>query len=73
MTLVDLVALTVLRRLHRGTLAGFDLGTGKIFQLVSIGIALSLRAVPCGSASMPWRRRSGATATPCCSVSASPR
>jgi divalent metal cation (Fe/Co/Zn/Cd) transporter len=42
MTLVDLVALTVLRRLHRGTLAGFDFGTGKIEQLVSIGIALSL-------------------------------
>jgi divalent metal cation (Fe/Co/Zn/Cd) transporter len=32
----------VLRRLHRGTLAGFDFGTGKIEQLVSIGIALSL-------------------------------
>ena len=42
MTLVDLVTLTVLRRLHRGTLAGFDFGTGKIEQLVSIGIALSL-------------------------------
>ena len=42
MTVVDLVALTVLRRLHRGTLAGFDFGTGKIEQLVSIGIALSL-------------------------------
>jgi divalent metal cation (Fe/Co/Zn/Cd) transporter len=42
MTLTDVVALTVLRRLHRGSLAGFDFGTGKIEQLVGIGIALSL-------------------------------
>jgi divalent metal cation (Fe/Co/Zn/Cd) transporter len=42
MTLIDLVALAVLRRLHRGTLSGFDFGTGKIEQLVSIAIALSL-------------------------------
>jgi ferrous-iron efflux pump FieF len=42
MTLIDLVALVVLRRLHRGTLSGFDFGTGKIEQLVGIAIALSL-------------------------------
>ena len=44
MTLVDIVALVVLRRLHRGTLTGFDFGTGKIEQLVGIAIALSLLA-----------------------------
>jgi divalent metal cation (Fe/Co/Zn/Cd) transporter len=42
MTLVDVVALVVLRRLHRGTMSGFDFGTGKIEQLVGIAIALSL-------------------------------
>ena len=44
MALVDVVALVVLRQLHRGTLTGFDFGTGKIEQLVGIAIALSLLA-----------------------------
>ena len=38
MTLVDVAALVVLRRLHRGTLSGFDFGTGKIEQLVGIDL-----------------------------------
>lgn len=42
MALVDLVALTVMRRLHRGRLSGFDYGTSKIEQLCSIAIAISL-------------------------------
>jgi len=42
MTLIDLVALVVIRKIHRGALSGFDYGTGKIEQLCSIGIALGL-------------------------------
>jgi divalent metal cation (Fe/Co/Zn/Cd) transporter len=42
MALIDLVTLFVIRRIHRGALAGFDYGTGKIEQLCSIGIAASL-------------------------------
>ena len=42
MTLIDLVALFVIRKIHRGALQGFDFGTGKIEQLCSIGIALGL-------------------------------
>ena len=44
MTLIDLVALFVIRKIHRGALAGFDYGTGKIEQLCSIGIAVGLGA-----------------------------
>jgi divalent metal cation (Fe/Co/Zn/Cd) transporter len=44
MTLIDLVALLVIRKIHRGVLQGFDYGTGKIEQLCSIGIALGLAA-----------------------------
>jgi hypothetical protein len=44
MTLIDLVALVVIRKIHRGALSGFDYGTGKIEQLCSIGIALGLAA-----------------------------
>ena len=42
MAMVDLVALAVMRRLHRGRLSGFDYGTSKIEQLCSIAIAISL-------------------------------
>jgi divalent metal cation (Fe/Co/Zn/Cd) transporter len=44
MTLIDLVALFVIRKIHRGALQGYDFGTGKIEQLCSIGIALGLAA-----------------------------
>jgi divalent metal cation (Fe/Co/Zn/Cd) transporter len=44
MTLIDLIALFVIRTIHRGALRGFDYGTGKIEQLCSIGIALGLAA-----------------------------
>lgn len=40
--LVALVSLFVMRRLHRGTLSGFDFGTGKIEQLCSLAIAAAL-------------------------------
>lgn len=39
---IDLVSLAVIRRLHRGHLAGFDFGTGKIEQLCCIAIACGL-------------------------------
>ena len=42
MTLIDLVALFVIRKIHRGALQGFDYGTGKIEQLCSIAISLGL-------------------------------
>jgi len=41
-TLIDLVSLAVIRRLHRGSLVGFDFGTGKIEQLCSLGVAAAL-------------------------------
>lgn len=41
---IDLVSLVVIRRLHRGRLAGFDFGTRKIEQLCSIAIACGLIA-----------------------------
>ena len=44
MTLIDLVALFVIRKIHRGALTGFDYGTGKIEELCGIGIALGLGA-----------------------------
>jgi divalent metal cation (Fe/Co/Zn/Cd) transporter len=40
--LIALVSLFVMRRLHRGTLTGFDFGTGKIEQLCSLAIAVAL-------------------------------
>ena len=40
--LIALVSLFVMRRLHRGTLLGFDFGTGKIEQLCSLAIAVAL-------------------------------
>lgn len=40
--LIALVSLVVMRRLHRGTLRGFDFGTGKIEQLCSLTIAVAL-------------------------------
>jgi divalent metal cation (Fe/Co/Zn/Cd) transporter len=40
--LIALVSLLVMRRLHRGTLPGFDFGTGKIEQLCSLAIAVAL-------------------------------
>ena len=40
--LIALVSLFVIRRLHRGTLTGFDFGTGKIEQLCSLAIAAAL-------------------------------
>ena len=40
--LIALVSLFVMRRLHRGTLRGFDFGTGKIEQLCSLAIAAAL-------------------------------
>jgi divalent metal cation (Fe/Co/Zn/Cd) transporter len=40
--LIALVSLMVMRRLHRGTLLGFDFGTGKIEQLCSLAIAVAL-------------------------------
>ena len=40
--LIALVSLFVMRRLHRGTLTGFDFGTGKIEQLCSLTIAVAL-------------------------------
>jgi divalent metal cation (Fe/Co/Zn/Cd) transporter len=40
--LIALVSLMVMRRLHRGTLTGFDFGTGKIEQLCSLTIAAAL-------------------------------
>lgn len=42
MTLINLVALFVLAKIHRGALQGFDYGTGKIEQLCGIGIAFGL-------------------------------
>ncbi|HTR87165.1 MAG TPA: cation transporter [Reyranella sp.] len=47
MTLIDLVSLYVIRRLHRGSLRGFDYGTGKIEQLCSAGIAAGLAGAAC--------------------------
>jgi divalent metal cation (Fe/Co/Zn/Cd) transporter len=44
MTLIDLVSLVVIRKIHGGALSGFDYGTGKIEQLCSIGIAFGLAA-----------------------------
>ena len=66
MTLVDIVALVVLRRLHRGTLTGFDFGTAKIEQLVGIAIALSLLAgaVWVGSDAVDTALRGHSDATP---------
>jgi divalent metal cation (Fe/Co/Zn/Cd) transporter len=40
--LIALVSLVVMRRLHRGTLRGFDFGTGKVEQLCSLTIAVAL-------------------------------
>jgi ferrous-iron efflux pump FieF len=40
--LIALVSLFVMRKLHRGTLRGYDFGTGKIEQLCSLAIAVSL-------------------------------
>jgi divalent metal cation (Fe/Co/Zn/Cd) transporter len=40
--LIALVSLFVMRRLHRGSLRGFDFGTGKIEQLCSLTIAAAL-------------------------------
>jgi divalent metal cation (Fe/Co/Zn/Cd) transporter len=40
--LIALVSLFVMRRLHRGTLRGYDFGTGKIEQLCSLTIAVAL-------------------------------
>jgi divalent metal cation (Fe/Co/Zn/Cd) transporter len=40
--LIALVSLFVMRRLHRGSLRGFDFGTGKIEELCSLAIALAL-------------------------------
>jgi len=40
--LIALVSLLVMRRLHRGTLLGFEFGTGKIEQLCSLTIAVAL-------------------------------
>jgi divalent metal cation (Fe/Co/Zn/Cd) transporter len=40
--LIALVSLFVMRRLHRGTLTGFEFGTGKIEQLCSLTIAAAL-------------------------------
>ncbi len=42
MTLIDLLTLLVMRRIHRGALRGFDYGTGKIEQLCSVGVACGL-------------------------------
>lgn len=39
---IDLVSLAVLRRVHRGSLSGFDFGTGKVEQLCGIAIASGL-------------------------------
>jgi divalent metal cation (Fe/Co/Zn/Cd) transporter len=66
MTVVDVVALVVLRRLHRGTLTGFDFGTAKIEQLVGIAIALSLLAgaVWVGADAMDTVLRGHSDATP---------
>src|SRR4051794_13414597 len=36
---IDLAALALLRRVHRGRLSGFDFGTAKIEQLCAIAIA----------------------------------
>ena len=66
MTVVDIVALVVLRRLHRGTLTGFDFGTAKIEQFVGIAIALSLLAgaVWVGSDAVDTALRGHSDATP---------
>jgi divalent metal cation (Fe/Co/Zn/Cd) transporter len=40
--LIALISLFVMRRLHRGTLSGFDFGTGKIEQLCSLAVAVAL-------------------------------
>jgi divalent metal cation (Fe/Co/Zn/Cd) transporter len=42
MTVVDVVTLVVIRRIHRGALKGFDYGTSKVEQLCSIGVAAGL-------------------------------
>lgn len=48
---IDLVSLALIRHLHRGRLAGFDWGTGKIEQLCCIAIGCGLAA---GAAWVAW-------------------